>query len=802
MRYIYFVFFIVSLISFIGFSQTYWWELKQSGSSLGGPVDYLVTNPDVVYYGSDFVVYKSVDRGESFSQTGTNVPGASEIKCIILDDYNAGTFLVAIESSPNDKIYKTTNDGQNWELTLNEGHMSYFGIPMTQDPTHPDTIYTMTSTNFKRSTDFGSTWTTIANNFGPSSAPCDIEVFPDTSIILIGDNGTGIYRSLDYGLTWSLVYATSGEIPTVSVDFTNPGIAWATKWSGGGGLLKSTDYGENWVPHSTFTGINMWGVHLQPTDGNIILVNSYSTSPGSWRTIDAGLTWTPISIPSTGYQVISVDSMTQFAAQGNGFYKLDSDNFNQNVVNPSAFSATSLSDTTISLEFTTNGSSENVVITWNLTGSFTTPVGPPPSVGQPFANGTLLYNGTDSPQVHSGLNGETVYYYKAFSYNSSYYSSGLESSDTTFASQTTVALTVVVGDGWNLVSAPGINPDGMAVGVWWPNLTGTVFSFDGVQYQPQTDATPGVGYWMKNTVDETYNYPAIEIVAHDPIPVTVGWNIIGGYETSPTIVALKAANSQITGTVFGFDGVQYVPATNLVPGNGYWVEVTTDDDLIYPTVLSKGSGEVVELFKEDWGRIILTDALGKSYTLYAVVGEVDLSQYNMPPLPPAGSFDIRFSSGRIAEDINSTLQSIDLVGVTYPLTVRAEGMDMRLMDETGKTVNVNLKSGEEVVVSDATIQKLMVTGELVPAEYALEQNYPNPFNPSTVIEFSLPEDVSNVRLSIYNALGEKVAELVNGSLAAGKYQYQWNAQNVATGMYIYELRTSSFVSTKKMLLLK
>jgi len=96
-----------------------------------------------------------------------------------------------------------------------------------------------------------------------------------------------------------------------------------------------------------------------------------------------------------------------------------------------------------------------------------------------------------------------------------------------------------------------------------------------------------------------------------------------------------------------------------------------------------------------------------------------------------------------------------------------------------------------------------------PSKFTLSQNFPNPFNPSTVIEFSLPEDASNVKLSVYNALGEKVAELVNTSLAAGKYSYQWNAQNVTTGIYIYELRmdpsTGSgqvFVSVKKMLLLK
>ena len=317
----------VCLIAITGISQpTYWWTLKQSGSSLGGPIDYNKFNTDIVYYGSNSTIYKSTDRGETFQVTGTNVPGSLEIKCIIVDDYNPGTFLVAIESSPNDKIYKTTDDGQTWTLTQNEGQMSFFGIPMTQDPSHPDTIYTMTDANFKRSIDFGDTWTTIASNFGPISAPCDIEVFPDTSIILIGDNGTGIFKSTDYGLTWSQKFSTSGEIPTVAVDFTNPGIAWATKWSGGGGLLKSTNYGESWSLVSGFNGINMWGVHVQPTDGNIVMTGCYSCG-NTWRSINGGTTWTQISAPSSNYQVAIIDSMTQFAAQGNGCYKLESDLF-------------------------------------------------------------------------------------------------------------------------------------------------------------------------------------------------------------------------------------------------------------------------------------------------------------------------------------------------------------------------------------------------------------------------------------------------------------------------------------------
>jgi hypothetical protein len=377
------------------------------------------------------------------------------------------------------------------------------------------------------------------------------------------------------------------------------------------------------------------------------------------------------------------------------------------------------------------------------------------------------------------------------------------------SSASTFQLSVDIEEGWNMVSIPGNNPNGNTIDEWWADREPSAPVYDFVPpYTSVTNVVPGTGYWMKNPTAQTYNtgdeWPAggIEIVANDPISVNEGWNMVGGYENVVLISNLTTTPSgQQTGIVYGYTS-GYTNPTNMTPGDGYWIKFLSACDLNIPSAFAKGEGKVVEYFKEDWGRILLTDATGKSFTLYAVQGEVDLDLYEMPPMPPAGMFDVRYGSGRIAEDLNSSLQTIDMSGVAYPLTVRVEGMDIRVMDESGKTVNVTLKSGEDVVIGDATIQKLMVTGELVPAEYALEQNYPNPFNPSTVIEFSLPEDVSNVKLSIYNALGEKVAELVNGSLVAGKYQYQWNAKNVATGMYIYELRSDNFVSVKKMLLLK
>ena len=165
-------------------------------------------------------------------------------------------------------------------------------------------------------------------------------------------------------------------------------------------------------------------------------------------------------------------------------------------------------------------------------------------------------------------------------------------------------------------------------------------------------------------------------------------------------------------------------------------------------------------------------------------------------------FDVRFGSGRYAEELSAVNQTIELNSLEYPVSVRVENADIRLQDGIGNGLNERLKSGEEVVISNSAINKLMVSGDVIPATYSLDQNYPNPFNPSTKIEFSIPEDVNNVTLTIYNALGQRVAELVNSKMEAGKYSYVWNASDVSTGLYIYELRTDKFVSVKKMMLLK
>jgi len=89
----------------------------------------------------------------------------------------------------------------------------------------------------------------------------------------------------------------------------------------------------------------------------------------------------------------------------------------------------------------------------------------------------------------------------------------------------------------------------------------------------------------------------------------------------------------------------------------------------------------------------------------------------------------------------------------------------------------------------------------LPIVYSLSQNYPNPFNPSTKIEFALPKS-GVISLTVYDILGRKVAELVNGSLTAGYHTVNFNASNLSSGVYFYRLEAGDFVSVKKLMLLK
>ena len=93
-----------------------------------------------------------------------------------------------------------------------------------------------------------------------------------------------------------------------------------------------------------------------------------------------------------------------------------------------------------------------------------------------------------------------------------------------------------------------------------------------------------------------------------------------------------------------------------------------------------------------------------------------------------------------------------------------------------------------------------VTG-IVPNEFALKQNYPNPFNPSTKIEYQLPSE-EKVSIRIFDILGNEVAQLVNEKIAAGVHTVEFDAANLPSGIYFYQISAGQYSQTKKLMLLK
>jgi len=116
---------------------------------------------------------------------------------------------------------------------------------------------------------------------------------------------------------------------------------------------------------------------------------------------------------------------------------------------------------------------------------------------------------------------------------------------------------------------------------------------------------------------------------------------------------------------------------------------------------------------------------------------------------------------------------------------------------TGEFLNV---TGDIVSIEMATREGNPVVAKLIPTDFALLQNYPNPFNPTTTFGFALPT-ASNYTLIIYNVSGQEVEHFA-GAHEAGIVEIEWDAENLASGIYFYKLTAGSFTATKKMVLLK
>jgi hypothetical protein len=123
-----------------------------------------------------------------------------------------------------------------------------------------------------------------------------------------------------------------------------------------------------------------------------------------------------------------------------------------------------------------------------------------------------------------------------------------------------------------------------------------------------------------------------------------------------------------------------------------------------------------------------------------------------------------------------------------------------------QTIDQMYLQGVDVELEYAIQQLDQMTGvkttvNRTPVTYFLSQNYPNPFNPSTTISYQLPA-AGKVTLKVFDILGKEITTLVNEEKTAGSYKVNFNGGRLGSGVYFYQLRSGSFIQTKKLVLLK
>lgn len=191
---------------------------------------------------------------------------------------------------------------------------------------------------------------------------------------------------------------------------------------------------------------------------------------------------------------------------------------------------------------------------------------------------------------------------------------------------------------------------------------------------------------------------------------------------------------------------------------------------------------------DDTFKVSILQEFGQSPTISASEGLLATIHFSVSPT----AFD-----GVIYIDSIYTIDSLPLSGGGYTILINQvnasdpSGLYVYYPDYIGGSITV----GNPTDIEDNDIEKSL------PTNFTLAQNYPNPFNPSTIIAFALPE-ASQVRLEVFNILGQSVDVLVDQRLSAGVHEITYEAGKNPSGVYFYRLSHNAGIETKKMTLLK
>ncbi|MBT4369862.1 MAG: tandem-95 repeat protein [Candidatus Marinimicrobia bacterium] len=242
-----------------------------------------------------------------------------------------------------------------------------------------------------------------------------------------------------------------------------------------------------------------------------------------------------------------------------------------------------------------------------------------------------------------------------------------------------------------------------------------------------------------------------------------------------TAIALDGTTSDSTSFTLNVNPVQDAPYAF------DWVSTALD-------TIDISQSNLADTYELKWSESEDVDGDTIDYLLYAKIGVLESEE-----IYDTTSTSVPITNQEFLENVFEPFPMLPRVTVKFSV-VATDGID---------TVKV---TGDDRVLFVNRYDYLSTESEGVPTEFALHENYPNPFNPTTTLRFDLPE-VSNITLTIFNMLGQKIRTYDMQSTPAGHHALKWNATNdygdpVGAGVYLYQLQSKDFVKTRKMVLLK
>jgi len=346
----------------------------------------------------------------------------------------------------------------------------------------------------------------------------------------------------------------------------------------------------------------------------------------------------------------------------------------------------------------------------------------------------------------------------------------------------------------------------------------------------------------------------------NPYVSAIDWDATSGWTSSNLDASFYVWSDSAggSGAYLSWNGMTGTNENGIIaPGQGFWVKASADNPSLSMDESVKSDSASVLFKKATVPEIILTARSG-SYSGKAILmfhenasDEIDrLDAYSLSSLSNEWISVSSESSTGEALSINALPQNLkelvvvpikllgkgvpDLATLSFSGLEDFEDWDIELIDtETDNRFDVFTAGSIEVAVEQLTAKVVpqpvlpvptrlkatsggtryqlhLVPGASVstedpaselPTKVELGQNYPNPFNPGTTIAFGIPQ-TGKVTLDVFDILGRRVAELLNEPMEAGRYTINFNASNLASGMYIYRLQTGNTVITRKLTLIK